>query len=36
MPLLEEKVLGRPLLDDAILDRWVAANVQLLERGIYR
>jgi AcrR family transcriptional regulator len=36
MPLLEEKVLGGPLLDDATLERWVAANVQLLERGIYR
>lgn len=36
MPLLEEQVLNGPLLDDATLDRWVAANVELLERGLYR
>jgi AcrR family transcriptional regulator len=35
MPLLRE-ALGGSLLDDAILDRWVAANVQLLEGGLYR
>jgi AcrR family transcriptional regulator len=36
MPLLEEQVLDDPLLDDATLDRWVTANVELLERGLYR
>jgi AcrR family transcriptional regulator len=35
MPLLRE-ALGGSLLDEAILDRWVAANVQLLEEGLYR
>jgi TetR/AcrR family transcriptional regulator, regulator of cefoperazone and chloramphenicol sensitivity len=35
MPLLQE-TLGGSLLDEAILDRWVAANVQLLEEGLYR
>lgn len=35
MPLLREE-LGGSLLDEAILDRWVAANVQLLEEGLYR
>jgi AcrR family transcriptional regulator len=35
MPLLQE-ALGGSLLDEAILDRWVAANVQLLEEGLYR
>lgn len=33
MPLLEE-VLGGSLLDEAILDRWVAANVELLKEGL--
>lgn len=35
MPLLQETLDGS-LLDEAILDRWVAANVQLLEEGLYR
>lgn len=35
MPLLEE-ALGGSLLDEAILDRWVTANVELLEEGLYR
>jgi TetR/AcrR family transcriptional regulator, regulator of cefoperazone and chloramphenicol sensitivity len=35
LPLLEQ-ALGRSLLSDEILDRWVAANVNLLERGLYR
>jgi AcrR family transcriptional regulator len=35
MPLLEE-TLGGPLLDPAQLDRWVEANVRLLEDGLYR
>jgi AcrR family transcriptional regulator len=35
MPLLEQ-VLGGPLLDKENLDRWVAANVELLEKGLYR
>ena len=35
MPLLEE-ALGGSLLDEAILERWVTANVELLEEGIYR
>ncbi len=35
MPLLEQ-VLGHSLLSDDILDRWVAANVSLLEEGLYR
>jgi AcrR family transcriptional regulator len=36
MPLLEEEVLGGSLLDDGTLDRWVAANVELLKEGLYR
>jgi AcrR family transcriptional regulator len=36
MPLLEQEALDGSLLDEAILDRWVAANVQLLEEGLYR
>jgi AcrR family transcriptional regulator len=36
MPLLEKEALGGSLLDDAILDRWVAANVELLKEGLYR
>jgi AcrR family transcriptional regulator len=36
MPLLEQEALGGSLLDDAILDRWVAANVELLKEGLYR
>ena len=35
MPLLEG-VLGGSLLDEESLDRWVAANVELLEKGLYR
>jgi AcrR family transcriptional regulator len=35
LPLLEQ-ALGEPLLSDASLDRWVAANVELLEQGLYR
>lgn len=36
MPLLERETLGGPLLDEANLDRWVSANVELLETGLYR
>jgi AcrR family transcriptional regulator len=35
MPLLQQ-VLDGGLLDDGNLDRWVAANVELFERGLYR
>lgn len=35
LPLLEQ-ALGEPLLSDASLNRWVAANVNLLEQGLYR
>jgi AcrR family transcriptional regulator len=35
LPLLEQ-ALGKSLLSDEILDRWVAANVTLLEEGLYR
>ena len=35
LPLLEE-AMGKSLLSDEILDRWVAANVALLEEGLYR
>ncbi len=35
LPLLE-KALGEPLLDGECLERWVAANVSLLEEGLYR
>lgn len=34
--LLEQEALGGSLLDEAILDRWVTANVELLEKGVYR
>ncbi len=34
MPLLQE-VLGGSLLEEAALDRWVTANVKLLEQGLY-
>ena len=34
--LLEDDVLGGSLLDDETLDRWVAANVELLQGGLYR
>ena len=33
MPLLEQEALGGSLLDEAILDRWVTANVELLQGG---
>jgi AcrR family transcriptional regulator len=36
MPLLEREVLDGPLLESANLDRWVAANVKLLDAGLYR
>lgn len=36
MPLLEREALSGSLLDEAILDRWVTANVELLEKGLYR
>jgi AcrR family transcriptional regulator len=36
MPLLEQEALGGSLLDEAILNRWVTANVELLEEGLYR
>lgn len=35
MPLLQEP-LGGSLLDEATLDRWVNANLELLEKGVYR
>ena len=35
IPLLEEE-LGGSLLDETNLKRWVTANVELLERGLYR
>ncbi|HEX7244368.1 MAG TPA: TetR/AcrR family transcriptional regulator [Solirubrobacterales bacterium] len=35
MPLLEQE-LGDSLLGEGILDRWVSANVELLEKGLYR
>lgn len=33
--LLEAEVLDGPLLGDEVLGRWVEANVELLERGLY-
>ena len=36
MPLLEQQVLGGSLLDEANLERWVEANVELFEQGLYR
>jgi TetR/AcrR family transcriptional regulator, regulator of cefoperazone and chloramphenicol sensitivity len=33
--LLEEVALGGSLLESENLDRWVAANIELLERGLY-
>ena len=33
MPLLEQEALGGSLLDEAILERWVTANVELLRGG---
>lgn len=35
MPLLDG-VLGGPLLDEENVERWVGANVELFERGLYR
>jgi len=35
MTLLEQ-TMGEALLSDESLDRWVAANVNLLEEGLYR
>lgn len=35
MPLLREALDGA-LLDEATMDRWVTANVELLEEGLYR
>lgn len=36
MPLLEKEALGAPLLDQKVLDRWVEANLELLQEGLYR
>lgn len=36
MSLLEQEALDGSLLDDAILDRWVTANVELLKEGLYK
>ena len=36
MPLLEQEALDGSLLDEAILDRWAAANVELLKGGLYQ
>lgn len=36
MPLLEKEALGASLLEEPTLDRWVTANVKLLEEGLYR
>jgi AcrR family transcriptional regulator len=35
-PLIEREALGGSLLDDENLERWVGANVELLESGLYR
>jgi AcrR family transcriptional regulator len=35
-PLIEKEVLGGSLLDGDNLSRWVDANVELLEGGLYR
>jgi TetR/AcrR family transcriptional regulator, regulator of cefoperazone and chloramphenicol sensitivity len=34
--LLEDGVVGGPLLEGENLDRWVEANIELLRRGLYR
>jgi AcrR family transcriptional regulator len=34
--VIEREALDGSLLDDENLDRWVEANVELLERGLYR
>jgi AcrR family transcriptional regulator len=36
MPLLEREVLDGSLLDEANLNRWVDANLELLTKGVYR
>lgn len=36
MPLLEQEALEGSLLSEKVLDRWVAANVDLLREGLYR
>jgi hypothetical protein len=36
MPLLEQEALDGSPLEKANLDRWVTANVKLLEEGLYR
>ncbi|HKT84039.1 MAG TPA: helix-turn-helix domain-containing protein [Solirubrobacterales bacterium] len=36
MPLLEREALDGSLLDEGALDRWAAANVDLLRKGLYR
>jgi AcrR family transcriptional regulator len=36
LPLIERQALDGSLLDQVQLDRWVEANVDLLERGLYR
>jgi TetR/AcrR family transcriptional regulator, regulator of cefoperazone and chloramphenicol sensitivity len=36
MPLLEQEALDGSLLEEATLDRWVTANVELLGEGLYR
>lgn len=35
MPMLRE-ALGGSLLEEGVMDRWVSANVRLLEKGLYR
>jgi AcrR family transcriptional regulator len=36
MPLLEQEALEGSLLEEATLERWATANVELLEKGLYR
>lgn len=36
MPLLEQEALDGSLLEEATLDRWVTANVELLGEGLFR
>jgi AcrR family transcriptional regulator len=36
LPLLQREALGGPLLAEENLERWVAANVELLREGLYR
>jgi AcrR family transcriptional regulator len=35
-PLLEDELVGGPLLEGESLERWVEANVELLRDGLYR